>query len=182
MICATSRRSANGMLASPKYLSLKVRDQTTVEATTKPAAAENTGRQRTAIHSKTGNTKATSNAVGHGRSGSEATNALNAPNMATPSAPSTNSRREGELRTVSAIPTSSGATVTMPRRQDANQNRHTAKGDPVDSITLTAHVAAIAAAAAPNVAATRKPSTCDTSASSSDLPNQRSMSPVVSSA
>src|SRR5262245_23866295 len=159
MVCAARMRSARAMLASPKCPTLKVSDQTTVKATTNAVAAENTGRQRTAIHSRTGNTRATGNAVDQGASGSEMTNALNAASITTPTVPSTSSRPEGELRTASGISTSSGATVTIPSRQDADQTRHTVKGDPVGSIRLKAIVAPIAPTAAPIVAATKNPST-----------------------
>src|SRR4029450_1942466 len=100
--------SAGGTLASPKCPTPIVIDQTTAEATTNAAASANTGRQRTAIHSSTGNTRATGNAVDQGPCGSETTNALNAANVITPPAPSTTSRRGGRLRTASAIPTTNG--------------------------------------------------------------------------
>src|SRR5262245_33534457 len=141
-------RSARAMLSSPKCPTRKVSDQITVNATTNPLAAENTGRQRTATQSRTGNTRATGNAVDHGPSGSETTNALNATNITTPTAASNSSRRGGALRTASAIPISSGATVTMPNRHEANQTRHTLKRDPVDPIRPTAIVEPRAATAA----------------------------------
>src|SRR5262245_21778407 len=159
MVCAASMRSARATLASPKCPTLKVSDQTTAKATTNAAAAENTGRQRTATHSRTGNTRATGNAVDQGPSGSEMTNALNAANTTTPTEPSASSRREGELRTASAIPTSSGATATIPSRQDANQTRHTMKRGPLGTMSPIESAAPRAANAAPSVLATKNPST-----------------------
>src|SRR5262245_58154339 len=120
------------MLASPKCPTLKVIDHTTAEATTKAAAAAKTGRQRTATHSRTGKTRARGNAVDQGPCGNAITNALNTANIKRPTEPSNTSRRDGISRTASAIPTSSGATVTMPSRQEPNQTRHTMEVESID--------------------------------------------------
>src|SRR5262245_9224159 len=182
MVCAASMRSTRGTLASPKCPTPKVIDQTTARATTNAAAAANTGRQRTITQSRTGNTSTTGTAVAQGPCGNEITKAHNAANIESASAPSTDSRRAGTRRLASASPTRSGATVTMPSRQEANQTRHTMVGDDVACKSSKAIVAPKAATAAPIVLAIKKPRTWRTSLSSNDLPNQCSINPVVRSA
>ena len=72
---------------------------------------------------------ATGRAVDQAPCGNEMTNAFDTANIKIATTPSISSRRVGIWRTTSATPTSNGATVTMPNKQEANQNRHTMKGD-----------------------------------------------------
>jgi hypothetical protein len=108
--------------------------------------------------------------------------ALNAPNIDSPTMPSNSSARGGTWRTASAIPTSSGATATMPSRQEPNQTRQKVKGSTVDSRRATRIAAPVAATADPMALASKNPSTWETPASLNSLPNHRSIKPVVRSA
>ncbi len=182
MVCAASTRSARGMVASPKCPIPKVTDATTVEATMNAEAAAKAGRQRTATQSKTGNTSARGKAVDHGPCGSAMAIALNAPNIDSPTMPSNSSARGGTWRTASAIPTNSGATAIMPSRQEPNQTRQKVKGSTVASRRATTIAAPVAATADPMALASKNPSTWETSPSLNNLPNHRSIKPVVRSA
>src|SRR5262250_1761026 len=120
------------------------------------AAAANTGRQRTAIHSTIGNTTATGTAVAQGPGGREITNALVAQRVTSAIAPSTCSRRGGAPRMADASPIGSGATVTMPSAADVNQPNQTFKMSVVGSVIATT------AARVPTAVAPRNPRTHDT--------------------
>ena len=158
-------RLSRGMLESPKCPVLKTADQMMARATTNAAAAANSGRHRTLIHSRMGNARATGRADSQGSSGSEMRNMLRTDRARIPTPPSTNSRREGWRCTASAIPMRSGATVTVPNRHAANQMRHTCGGKAVGSKKLTAMAAPDAPVAAPSAHATKNPSTWGTSSS-----------------
>ena len=86
------------------------------------AAAANTGWQRAASHSNSGNSKAIGTTVAHATRGRKTTSALSHRyRQRVPGQPSTASFGGGGLRTAAPIPISSGATVTMPSASDANQ-------------------------------------------------------------
>src|SRR6267378_4344966 len=85
------------------------------------AAAANPGRQRAAIHTRIGNSKAIGRTVFHGSGGIKTMMMVNAANTTSATTPSTNSLRGGGSRTASARPMTSGATVMMPTASDANQ-------------------------------------------------------------
>ena len=134
-VWAARMRSARGTLASANCPASKVVDQKTASATINIAAAANAGRQRTAIHKRTGSTKATGRAVAHGLCGREMTKILSTARVASPTIPSISSRRGGSSRTVSARPIRRGATVKMPSEQDANHSRHACVEDVAGSRT-----------------------------------------------
>src|SRR6266436_2083455 len=100
---------------------LKVIVQTIVSETMNAAAAANTGRQRAAIHSRIGNSRATGSIVTHGSGGSETMATVNAANATSATTPSRISLPGGCSRRALARPITSGATVTMPTASDANQ-------------------------------------------------------------
>src|SRR5262245_6639435 len=137
-------------------------DATTIEVTTKAAAATNNRRHRTAIHNKAGNTTDRGNAVDHGPWGSEMLTALSTLSVKRPVTPSRSSLRPGAWRIAPASPTSSGATVTMPNRQEPNHTRHARKVDAVDWTKATATAAPMAPTADPIALASKNPSTSGT--------------------
>src|SRR6266478_165168 len=98
----------------------KVIVQTIVSETTNAAAAANTGRQRAAIHSRIGNSRAPGRIVCHGSGGSETIVAVIIANTRSATTPSTICLLGGVLRRASARPITSGATVIMPTASDAN--------------------------------------------------------------
>ena len=120
-VCAARMRSETGRLTSAKCPTGKVADQTTVRATTNAAAAANTGRQRTAIQSRTGKTTPTGKAVAQVSCGSEIKSTLRTASVARPVVPSISSRRVGGSRRAAPKPTTRGATVIVPNRHDTNQ-------------------------------------------------------------
>src|SRR6266446_9767843 len=85
------------------------------------AAVANPGLQRTASHSRIGNSKAIGRTVFHGSGGSKTTMTVIAPNTTSATTPSMISLRGGGSRTASARPMTIGATVMMPTASDANQ-------------------------------------------------------------
>src|SRR5215468_4235503 len=95
--------------------------QIIVSETMSTAAAANPGRQRTASHSRIGNSKAIGRIVFHGSGGSKTMMTVIAANTMSATTPSMISLRGGGSRTASARPITSGATVMMPTPSDANQ-------------------------------------------------------------
>src|SRR5713101_6014527 len=95
--------------------------QIIVSETRSTAAAANPGRQRTASHSRIGNSKAIGRTVFHGSGGSKTMMTVIAANTMSATTPSTISLRGGGSRKDSARPITSGATVMMPTESDANQ-------------------------------------------------------------
>ena len=87
----------------------------------KAAAAANTGRQRAAIHNRTGNSSAIGTTVVQGSGGSAMTMTLMTMSDASATRPSMVSLRAGGSRAAEASPITSGAIVTMPSASDANQ-------------------------------------------------------------
>src|SRR5215470_16232644 len=79
----------------------------------------------------------------------------------------------------SPSPISSGATVTTPSVDAANQRPHTWRGDAVDLTKLKATTAAVAATADPTAVAVKNPSTRRTSSSLNVLPKHCSSSHAV---
>src|SRR5689334_6848067 len=94
------------------------------------AAAANTGWQRAAIHSRTGNSSAIGTTVVQGSGGSAMTTTLITTSEASASRPSMVSLRPGGVRAAEASPITSGAMVTMPSASDANQFCQVPKIDP----------------------------------------------------
>src|SRR5262245_13178069 len=141
-----------------------------------PAEA-NTGRQRAASHSSSGNSMATGNFQGAG--GRETKIPVIAATAASAATPSKNSRRGGGSRTTEASPITSGATVRMPRRSDANQTCQTLKNGAVEGPKMPiAHAAPTAAVAVATPAATKNPSTRGRLSILKAGPNQRSINHV----
>src|SRR4030081_496167 len=99
----------------------KVVVHTIVSATMNAAAAANTGRQRAASHSNSGNSRAIGTKVAHDSRGRKILIALVAVIATSAMAPSMASLCGGGSRTAAATPINSGATVTMPSASDANQ-------------------------------------------------------------
>ena len=99
----------------------KVVVHTIVKATTNAAAPANTGWQRAASHSTSGNSNANGTTDANDTRGRKMTSVLVNDIAANAAAPSKISFGGGGLRTASAIPISSGATVTIPSASDANQ-------------------------------------------------------------
>src|SRR5712692_4046215 len=99
----------------------KVIAQIIASETMSTAAAANPGRQRTASHTRIGNSKAIGRTVFHGSGGSKTMMTVIAANTKSATTPSTISLRGGGSRTASARPMTSGATVMMPTMSDANQ-------------------------------------------------------------
>jgi len=82
-------------------------------------------------------------------------------------------------RTASPSPISSGATVTIPSEDAANQRPHTWRGDVVGLIRLMAAIAPAAVIADPTAVAVKNQSTRGTSSSLKALPNHRSSNQAV---
>src|SRR5882757_5727926 len=97
----------------------------------KAAAAAKTGRQRAAIHNRTGNSSAIGTTVVQGSAGSAMTMTLMTTSDANATRPSMVSLRVGGSRAAEASPISSGAIVTMPSASDANQFCQVTKIDAV---------------------------------------------------
>src|ERR1700722_19547679 len=114
-------RSAIGKSASPKMPMPNVVVQTIVSATIKAAAAANTGLQRAASHSNSGNSAAMGTTVAQGSRGRKMMTPLNKASVASAAPPSMTSRRGGGSRADESSPISNGATVMMPRASEVNQ-------------------------------------------------------------
>src|SRR5262249_21729329 len=95
--------------------------QTIARVTMKAAAAANTGRQRAAIHSRTGNSSAIGTTVVQGSGGSAMTTRLRTMSDARAAGPSVFSCGPGGPRVAEASPITSGAIVMIPSESDANQ-------------------------------------------------------------
>src|SRR5262244_2250826 len=95
--------------------------QTIARVTMKVAAAANTGRQRAAIHNRTGNSSAIGTTVVQGSGGSAMTITLMTMSDASAARPSMVSFGPGGSRVAEASPITSGAIVMMPSASDANQ-------------------------------------------------------------
>src|SRR5215470_3602100 len=105
--------------------------QTMARVTMKAAAAAKTGRQRAAIHNRTGNSSAIGTTVVQGSGGRAMTTTLMTMSDASAANPSMVSLRAGGSRAAEASPITSGAMVTMPRASDANQFCQVTKTDAV---------------------------------------------------
>src|SRR5438045_3357087 len=99
--------------------------------TMKAAAAANTGRQRAAIHNRTGNSSAIGMTVVQGSGGSAMTVTPITASDTRARRPSIVSFFAGGLRAAEASPITSGAIVTMPSASDANQFCQVTKTDAV---------------------------------------------------
>jgi hypothetical protein len=162
-------RSASGLPQS-KFPTLRAVEPMTVSPTTKAAPAAKTGPQRMATHSKKGNTRASGRAVVQGPSGKEIKKTVSAVRALSPAQPSISSCRGKRSRIGSPSPISSGATVTTPSEDAANQRPHTWRGDTVDLIRLMVTTAPAAEIADPTAVAVKNPSTRRTSSSLNILP------------
>ena len=126
----------------------------------KAAAAANTGRQRAAIHNRTGNSSAIGTTVVQGSGGSAMTMTLMTMSDASAMRPSMVSLRAGGSRAAEASPITSGAIVTMPSASDANQFCQVAKIDAVAPWNKAKpRVPPIPETAAATIAAPSRPST-----------------------
>src|SRR5262245_31584106 len=122
------------------------------------AAVANTGRQRAASQSTSGNNRAAGRRVAQGPGDITRANALTAARVTSATEPSISSRAGGRSRTAAANSINSGATVMMPRASDANQAPHTLGNATVES--WNCHIATVAPTAAtpePITAAARNP-------------------------
>src|SRR5712691_2098018 len=95
----------------------------------KAAAEEKTGRQRAAIHNRTGNNSAIGTTVVQGFGGNAMTMTLMTMSDASAMSPSMVSFRAGGSRAAEASPITSGAIVTMPSASDANHSCQVTKID-----------------------------------------------------
>src|SRR5580704_13403452 len=95
--------------------------QTIVRAMMNAAAALNTGRQRAASQSRSGNNNTMATTVAQGSRGRKIINPLIKDSVISAAAPSMTSRRGGGSRIAEPSPISSGATVTIPSASDVNQ-------------------------------------------------------------
>src|SRR5690348_2191303 len=101
--------------------------KTMARVTMNAAAAANTGGQRAAIHSRTGNRRAMGTRVVQGCCGRAMTIALMTMSDTSATRPSTVSFPDGGSRAAEASPITRGATVTMPSASEANQFCHVTK-------------------------------------------------------
>src|SRR5208282_4396724 len=92
-----------------------------VTETTNTPAAANTGRQRAASHSSTGNNSAPGATVSQSRSGSESTTPVIAASVNRPAAPSICSLGGAGARMATENPITTGATVTTPTATPVHQ-------------------------------------------------------------
>ena len=100
----------------------------------KAAAAAKTGRQRAAIHSRTGNSSAIGTTVVQGCGGRAMTMTLKTMSNASAARPSMVSLRGGGSRAAEASPITRGAIVTMPSASDANQSRQVERIEAVSAM------------------------------------------------
>src|SRR5215471_8929458 len=107
--------------------------QTIARVTMKAAAAANTGRQRAAIHHRTGNSSAIGTTVVQGSGGSAMTITLMTMSDASAARPSMVSFGPGGARVAEASPITSGAIVMIPSASDANQFCQVTKSGAVGS-------------------------------------------------
>ena len=97
-------------------------DVTTIVIETANApAAENAGRSRAASHAKTGNNQVIGSSVTQSSRGSEMMSPVIKARATSAHVPSMTSLRGDGRRTTAASPTTSGATVMIPTKSDANQ-------------------------------------------------------------
>ena len=125
----------------------------------KAAAAAKTGRQRAAIHSRTGNNSAIGTTVVHGSGGRAMTTTLRTMSNASATRPSMVSRRAGGSRAAEASPITSGAMVTMPSASEANQFCQVASSDVAPWNQAKPRVPPIPETAVATIAAASRPST-----------------------
>src|SRR5258706_15380322 len=109
----------------------KASAQIIASETMNTAAAANPGRQRTASHSRIGNSKAIGRTVFHGSGGSKTTTTVIAASTTSATTPSTISLRGGGSRTDWDRLMTSGAPEMTPTMSDANQCCHVVTTGPI---------------------------------------------------
>ena len=125
------------------------------------AAAANSGRQRAAIHNRTGNSRAIGTTVVQGSHGTATATTLRMMSAASALRPSSVSLDPGGSRAAEASPITRGAVVTMPSASDANQFCQVSNAEVVAPCNKTnPRVPPIPEMAVATIAAASSPSTC----------------------